>query len=227
MPVLAGRVRVRAAHWRVTSTAAGVSWTVHDSSATYPTFAARAPSEPRQRRPPGPLHPGPPGAARADPRRVRLTRLADGAAVVALSSPRRRRTDEPHAFVRAWTARRARTGAATGAPHPSPHPLTPRRRPTSRTPRDPTPVGPRRVRDRLPRGFVRVRVSREPPEASIADPSRRASVRCGMARRGGSSVAAVRSRSRGDVGVDATPRNSTGRFHVGERRRGGVRVDAL
>ena len=211
------------ARWRVTLDDAGVSWTVHDLR--HPTRRSpRGPSRAAATSSPRTLHPG--------------TRGASGGVPVAGSPARRRRRCVALSWSHAAADGRAMHAfarglggyARTGAPPKGATSLAASldAAPATHLANAPRPDAPstRRVRARL-RDRVRVRVPREPPEASIADPSRRASVRCGMARRGGSSVAAVRSRSRGDVGVDATPRNSTGRFHVGERRRGGVRVDAL
>lgn len=114
-PVLAGRVRVRArARWRVTLDDAGVSWTVRDSSATLPDVRRAGAIQSRGNVvPPDLFTPVHPRCERGGVLvAVRLTRLADGAAVVALSWSHVVADGRAmYAFVRAWTARYARTGA--------------------------------------------------------------------------------------------------------------------
>ena len=115
-PVLAGRVRVRAGRWRVALDDAGVSWTVRDSPATLPDVRRAGAIQSRGNFvPPDLFTPIPPRCERGGVLvAVRLTRLADGAAVVALSWSHVVADGRAmHAFVRAWTARYARAHRAT------------------------------------------------------------------------------------------------------------------
>lgn len=115
-PVLAGRVRVRAGRWRVSLDDAGVSWTVRDSTATLPDVRRAGAIQSRGNFvPPDLFTPIPPRCERGGVLvAVRLTRLADGAAVVALSWSHVVADGRAmHAFVRAWTARYARAHRVT------------------------------------------------------------------------------------------------------------------
>ena len=119
-PVLAGRVRVRArARWRVTLDDAGVSWTVRDSSATLPDVRRAGAIQSRGNVvPPDLFTPVHPRCERGGVLvAVRLTRLADGAAVVALSWSHVVADGRAmHAFVRADREVRA-DGRATQGRH--------------------------------------------------------------------------------------------------------------